>query len=248
MENLKKAFALTIAGSDPSGGAGIQSDLKTFHLCQTEGLSAITVVTAQTSKEFKFLYALPKKVISSQINVIFESYPIAATKTGLLLKKDILEIILKQIKKRPQIKWVIDPIMKATLGKELLQLKAIPTLKKLIQLSFVVTPNLDEASFLSQRPIHHLEDMKKAAQIIHKMGPQHVIIKGGHLAEDPIDLLYDGKDFYEYRKKRIQGASFHGLGCRFSAALTAFLAQGKKITDALKETEDFMTRAIPSLV
>ncbi len=243
-----KTFALTIAGSDPSGGAGIQSDLKTFHLCQTEGLSVITVVTAQTSKEFKLLYTLPKKVVSSQVNVIFETYPISAAKTGLLFKKDMIEIVIKQIKKRPQVKWVVDPILKATLGKELLQPKAISALKKLIQLSFVVTPNLDEASFLSQRPIHHLEDMKKTAQIIYKMGPQHVLIKGGHLLEDPIDLLYDGKNFYEYRKKRIQGTSFHGLGCRFSAALTAFLAKGESITSAVQQTEDFMTQAIPSLV
>lgn len=243
-----KPFALTIAGSDPSAGAGVQSDLASFHACGARGLSVITVVTAQTHKNFKLVYALPRKIISSQLALLLKEYPISAAKVGLLFKKTVVDTLMGAIKKNPQIKWIIDPIMQASLGRDLLQPKALSALKKLVGLCYAITPNLHEAGVLSQQPIHNLDEMKNAAKKIYQLGPKHVLIKGGHLESDPIDLLYDGQKFYEFRKPRISGKGFHGLGCRFSAALTAFLAQDIPLIEAIEQTEIFMQKSISSLV
>lgn len=241
----KPIAALTIAGSDPSGGAGIQQDLETFHLCKVRGLSAMTVVTAQTSRTFLSLYPLPKKLVASQLNLLFEEYDIRAAKTGLLYKRDFVELLLNRFKRESCVKLVVDPIMKATLGRALLQPKAFEALKKLIGKSYVVTPNLDEAGVLTGTAVKNLEDMKEAAKRIHQLGACYVIIKGGHLMGDATDLLYDGKDCILYTKKRVgEGVKFHGLGCRFSAALTAFLSQGESIYRAFELAEDFMTQTV----
>ena len=246
MSNL--TYALTIAGSDPSGGAGIQADLDIFRLCQVEGLSVISVVTAQTARQFNTLYPIPKKVISQQLSTILDEYPVQAAKTGLLYSSQIIRLVAKQIKKNKQIKLVIDPIQKATLGKTLLKKAAISSLKELIKLSFVITPNIDEASHFSGIKITNTDEMKEAARILHRLECQNVIIKGGHLAGTPIDLLYDGSNYILHEKKRIEGYRFHGLGCRFSAALTAYIARGYTLQEAFHEAEELMEKLLPSLI
>jgi len=246
MSNL--VYALTIAGSDPSGGAGIQADLDIFRLCHVEGLSAITVITAQTARQFNMLYPLPKKIISLQLSTILEEYAVQAAKTGLLFSIPAIRLVAKQIKRHKQIKLIVDPILKATLNKILLKKAAIPALKDLIKLSYAVTPNIDEASYFSGVQITNSETMQEAARLIHKLGCKNVIIKGGHLAGVPVDLLYDGNRCIFHEKKRVHGFRFHGLGCRFSAALTAYTARGHNIEEAFHAAQSLMENLIPSMV
>jgi hydroxymethylpyrimidine/phosphomethylpyrimidine kinase len=251
LENKKMnnpAYALTIAGSDPSGGAGIQADLEVFRLCQVEGLSAISVITAQTARQFNALYPVPKKIISLQLSTLLEEYPVQAAKTGLLYSPQTIRLVTKQIKKHKQIKLIIDPILKATLGKTLLKKAALPSLKELIKLSFAITPNIDEASSFSGIQITNPDEMKQAASILHKLGCKNVVIKGGHLAGTPMDLLYDGSRYIFHEKKRVQGYRFHGLGCRFSAALTAYIARGYAMEDAFHAAQALMEKLLPSLI
>ena len=245
---IKTPIALTIAGSDPSSGAGLQADLETFAACHVHGLSIVTAVTAQTPKKFNTLYMLPKKIISAQLSLLFSEYSIPAVKTGLLYKKNVIDLLIRRFKKQKEIKLIVDPIMKATVGKTLLQPRALESLKKLISTAYIVTPNLYEASVLSGFLVRNLEEMRKALLQIYKLGPQYILIKGGHLREEPIDLFYDGKKIYEFEKKRIISERFHGLGCRLSAALTAFIAQDFPILEAVQKSENYIDQTIPSLV
>jgi hydroxymethylpyrimidine/phosphomethylpyrimidine kinase len=245
---VKKSVALTIAGSDPSSGAGIQADLETFQACGVRGVSVTTIVTSQTSNQFNAFYVLPKKIISSQFSVLFDAYTIPAAKTGLLYKKSLIDLLIKRLKKKTQTKLIVDPVMKATLGKLLLQPQALQSLKRLIHGAYLVTPNLYEASVLANFPVRNLEEMKRALSEIYKLGAQYVLIKGGHLNGEPVDLFYDGKHIYEFPKKRIKGEKFHGLGCRFSAALTAFIAQDLPVVEAIEKAENYMDLVIPTLI
>ncbi|MBI1883649.1 MAG: bifunctional hydroxymethylpyrimidine kinase/phosphomethylpyrimidine kinase [Chlamydiae bacterium] len=235
---------LTIAGSDPSGGAGLQRDLETFRDCEMPGVSVVTTVTSQVLDEFRSLYALPLKMISQQLSILLENYSIAWAKTGLIFKRQTMDLLCRVFKRHPEIKLIVDPIMKASAGPCLLQPKALPSLKNLFQYAYGVTPNLSEAEILSDEKILDVGGMRKAALKIYRLGPRHVIIKGGHLPGEPVDLFYDGKDFHEFPKKRIEGGHFHGLGCRFSAALTAFLGRDFSMLDALSKAEDYVHQEI----
>jgi hydroxymethylpyrimidine/phosphomethylpyrimidine kinase len=245
---IKSPIALTIAGSDPSSGAGLQADLETFAACHVHGLSIVTAVTAQTPNKFNTLYMLPKKIISVQLSLLLSEYSISAVKTGLLYKKNVIDLLIRRFRKQKEMKLIVDPIMRATVGKTLLQPRALESLKKLISSAYIVTPNLHEASILSGLFVRNLEEMRKAVLQIYKLGPRYVLIKGGHLKEEPVDLFYDGEKIYEFEKKRIMGKRFHGLGCRFSAALAAFIAQDFPILDAVQQSENYIDQTIPSLV
>lgn len=244
---ISMPYALTIAGSDPSGGAGVQIDLEVFRRCGVKGLSVITSVSAQTDQKFLAVYGLPKKIVFQQYKILTDSYPIQAIKTGLFLRKDIVSLFLKRIGRQENVQLVIDPLMVSSTGASLLQLKAYKELNRLISIAHVVTPNLGEASSLAGFRVHNLETMKMAAQEIYAGGCLNVIIKGGHLDGRPLDLLYDGSQFTPFERDRISGVRFHGLGCRFSAALTAYLAKGSSVRAAFLAAEDLMTSMIQEL-
>jgi hydroxymethylpyrimidine/phosphomethylpyrimidine kinase len=236
--------ALTIAGSDSGGGAGIQADLKTFAALGVYGMSAITAITAQNTQGVCDAYDLPIALIEEQIDAVLEDIGADATKTGMLSSPAIIEAVAKQVQKW-QLRLVVDPVMVAKGGAPLLQPAAVETLRTtLLPLATVVTPNLPEAEVLTQQRIETIEDMRAAARTIHELGPQHVIIKGGHRIAEPVDVYFDGTHFHELHAVRIETPHTHGTGCTFSAAITALLARGWSVAEAVTRAKRYVTEAI----
>jgi len=236
---------LTIAGSDSGGGAGIQADLKTFAALGTYGTSVITSVTAQNTLGVQGVQNLDSEFIGRQMDSVLSDIDVQSVKTGMLANRSIVEMVAAKLKEYSVKNLVIDPVMVAKSGDRLLDLEACEVLKKkLFPLAMVVTPNTDEAQVLTGYNIETRGDMEKAACKIHAMGPRYVVIKGGHLTGDPVDLLYDGKEFITFAGKRIQTRNTHGTGCTFSAALAAALALGKGIQDAVAMAKKYVTQAI----
>ncbi|QQE73019.1 bifunctional hydroxymethylpyrimidine kinase/phosphomethylpyrimidine kinase [Brevibacillus composti] len=240
------AKAMTIAGSDSGGGAGIQADLKTFHQLGVYGTSAITAITAQNTKGVAGVYPLPAEAVVQQISEVLSDIGAEAAKTGMLFNAEIIEAVAGEIKKFGLDKLVVDPVMIAKGGAKLLQDEAIAALKRhLLPLAEVVTPNLPEAECLSGLQIVTPEQMREAARAIHQLGARHVMMKGGHLQGDAIvDILFDGRDFYEMAHGRIQTRHTHGTGCTFSAALTAELAKKTPLVQAVEKANRFIVAAI----
>jgi len=242
------AKALTIAGSDSGGGAGIQADLKTFQELDVFGMSAITAVTAQNTLGVQAVYPLSVEAVISQIESVAVDLKPDALKTGMLYSKEIIEAIAEQIDKHKLENLVVDPVMIAKGGAQLLQDDAIDTLcEKLLPKATVITPNLLEAARLAgMESIENITDMKQAARKIHELGVKNVLIKGGHLSSDQkaIDLLYDGSTFYSVSADRIETKHTHGTGCTFSAAITAQLAKGNDLQKAINNAKHFITCAI----
>lgn len=236
--------ALTIAGMDSGGGAGITADVKTFASFNVHGMAVVTALTAQNTKEVLDIYYVTPEMVKKQIEAIAEDIGIDAAKTGMLGTGEIIKTVANAIKKY-DFPAVVDPVMIATGGANLIEEKAIDALiKYLLPMAMVVTPNKYEAEKLAGIKIRKKEDVKKAAREIHKMGAEAVVIKGGHLAgREAVDFLYYKGRFFEYKRKRIKG-SFHGTGCAFSAAITANLAKGKEVEEAVKIAKEFVSMAI----
>ncbi|MCS0791588.1 bifunctional hydroxymethylpyrimidine kinase/phosphomethylpyrimidine kinase [Cytobacillus firmus] len=244
---MKVNKALTIAGSDSGGGAGIQADLKTFQELGVFGMSALTAVTAQNTKGVQGVYPMTAEAVSAQIQSIGEDLRPDAVKTGMLFSADIIESVSNEIVRYGWKNVVIDPVMIAKGGASLLQNEAILAMKKhLIPLSLVITPNIPEAEVLTDIRIRSLEDKREAAKKLHHLGAKNVIIKGGHDEAKDIaaDLLFDGESFSEFRSSRIQTANTHGTGCTYSAAITAGLADGLTVPEAVDRAKKFIQAAI----
>ncbi|GER90278.1 hydroxymethylpyrimidine/phosphomethylpyrimidine kinase [Dictyobacter vulcani] len=236
--------ALTIAGSDSSGGAGIQADLKTFAALGVYGTSAITAITAQSTLGVRSAYDLPVEQIVAQIDAIMEDIGTDAAKTGMLSSSEIIEAVAERARYW-QLRLVVDPVMVAKGGASLLRTEAVKTLSSiLLPLAEVVTPNLLEAEVLTGRSLHTEDAMREAARAIHALGPRYVIIKGGHRPQAPIDIFYNGQDFVDLRAERIQTPNTHGTGCTFSAAIAAFLARGWSMDEAVVRAKRYITGAI----
>lgn len=240
------ARALTIAGSDSGGGAGIQADLKTFQELGVFGMSALTAVTAQNTLGVQGVYPLDAASVALQIDSVATDIGVDAVKTGMLFSAEIIQTVSKKIEEHQFPHVVIDPVMIAKGGAVLLQDEAVDALKKyLLPVSEVITPNIPEVEVLTGVKIQSFEDKKKAAQLLFEWGVRNVIIKGGHdESEYATDILFDGKEFYFYEEKRIRTKNTHGTGCTFSAAITAELAKGKPIQEAVKVAKQFITAAI----
>lgn len=239
------ARALTIAGSDSGGGAGIQADLKTFQMLDVFGMSAITAVTAQNTLGVHGIYKLPIEAIEQQIEAVAVDIGVDAVKTGMLAEVAVIEAVSEQIRKYRLPQVVVDPVMVAKGGARLLEAEAESALiQHLLPLATVVTPNLSEAEVLVGFQIETLEQMKEAAKIIHSFGPRVVLIKGGHLSGAAIDVYYDGHIFEELYSERIQTRNTHGTGCTFSAAIAAELAKGISLFDSIQTAKKFITAAI----
>ncbi|MGO8990807.1 MAG: bifunctional hydroxymethylpyrimidine kinase/phosphomethylpyrimidine kinase [bacterium] len=238
---------LTIAGSDSGGGAGIQADLKTISLFGGYGMSVVTAVTAQNTLGVQGIHEIRARFVGAQIDSVLSDIGADAIKTGMLVNREIIEVVSKKIKQYKVKKVVVDPVMVSKGGTLLLRRDAQDTLiQKLIPLAWVITPNLMEASALTGLKVNSLEGMRGAARLIHKSGAKYVVVKGGHLKGMPIDLLYDGKKFTEVKGPRIESKNTHGTGCTFASALAALLARGERIDEAVRRAKTFTTMAIQS--
>jgi len=236
--------ALTIAGSDSGGGAGIQADLKTFTMFGVYGMSALTAITAQNTREVRAVLALPPELVEAQIDAVLEDIGADAAKTGMLANAPIIETVARCVE-RWRLRLVVDPVMVAKSGDTLLEPAAITALKDvLLPLAEVVTPNLYEAEMLTGKHIETLDDMREAARSIYALGPRHVVVKGGHRSGDPVDMYFDGQQFRALRAERIQTPHTHGTGCTFSAAITASIANGLDVQAAIADAKRYITAAI----
>jgi hydroxymethylpyrimidine/phosphomethylpyrimidine kinase len=236
--------ALTIAGSDPSGGAGIQADLKTFHQRGVYGTSVVTLVTVQNTQKVSGIEILSPDIVEKQIEAVLEDIPPIAAKTGALGNSDVVRSVAEKSKDF-LFPLVVDPVMISKHGLPLMDEDARAVLaKKLLPRAFLVTPNLHEAAELAGMPVHDPESMEKAAEIIASKGAGAVLVKGGHLEGVAIDLLYFNGKMRRYSASRIDTRHTHGTGCTYSACITAELAKGCSLEDAVDIAKRFITRAI----
>lgn len=242
---MKKAV-LAIAGSDPSGGAGIQGDLKSMSANGVFGLSVISSITAQNTTGVTAVFHLPIQIIEAQLEAIFKDIPVACIKTGMLATADIVRAVSRKLRDWPSVPLVVDPVMIAKGGHRLLEPEAIDLIKReLLPQATLVTPNIFEAEALSNTTIRTLADAREAAKIIFQLGCRHVLIKGGHLSERPgTDLLYDGRFFKMYTADFIDTPHTHGTGCSFASAIAAHLAKGTLMPDAIDMAKRYITEAI----
>jgi hydroxymethylpyrimidine/phosphomethylpyrimidine kinase len=235
--------ALTIAGSDPGGGAGIQADLKTFHRFRVYGAAAVTLITVQNTTRLSRRHILPADLVREQIEAVLEDLPPRAVKTGALGSEAVVRTVAEF---RFPCPLVVDPVILSSAGAPLLDPSAIQAFRThLLPQASLVTPNLPEAAALSGIDVSTPEQMKEAARRIAGLGAHAVLVKGGHLADgDALDILLEAGIFHEYRTPRIATRHTHGTGCTYSAAIAALLAQGNALPDAVAHAKAFIAEAI----
>jgi hydroxymethylpyrimidine/phosphomethylpyrimidine kinase len=239
--------AMTIAGSDSGGGAGIQADLKTFTTLGVFGTSAITALTAQNTTGVTGVVEIAPEFVVAQIDAIMSDIGTDAAKTGMLANAPIIAAVTAAVRRWGIARLVVDPVMIAKSGAPLLRPEATEALRRLLLPSaLVVTPNLHEAGALLGRPVRTLPEAREAARAIHAMGPRYVVVKGGHLADSDrsVDVLFDGAGFEEFEAPRAQTRHTHGTGCVFSAAIAAWLARGQDVPGAVARAKTLITAAI----
>ena len=237
--------ALTIAGSDSGGGAGIQADLKTFAALGVYGTSALTAVTAQNTLGVTGVQELPPDMVASQIDAVVSDIGADAVKTGMLANSGIISVVASKVTEHGLPNLVVDPVMVAKGGDPLLQEEAVDSLRTLlVPLALVVTPNLPEASALVGYRVETLEQARRAARDIVGMGSRSVVVKGGHLQGDAVDVFYDGNEFREFSSPRVDTTSTHGTGCTFASAIAAGLANGMGVEEAVGQAKAYVTEAI----
>jgi len=237
--------ALTIAGSDAGGGAGIQADLKTFSAFRVFGMSVITAVTAQNSLGVQGVFNLPPEFVSRQIDSVLSDLGADAIKIGMLSTAPIIAAVAERLRAHAGEKVVLDPVMIAKAGDALLQPEARTSLiKELLPLAFVVTPNLHEAEALAGMPVATESDMEEAARRILALGPRNVLVKGGHLRDSATDILWNGRDVARFTAPRLASNNTHGTGCTLSSAIAAGLARGHALKDSVSEAKAYVTAAI----
>jgi hydroxymethylpyrimidine/phosphomethylpyrimidine kinase len=244
----KPARVLSVAGSDPGGGAGIQADVKTVTVLGGFGMSVVTAITVQNTLGVQDIYCLPPDLVARQFDAVATDIGIDAVKTGMLPNREIMAVVVGKIRKYGLTKVVVDPVLAAKRGEVLMSSDTITLLiEELLPQVLVVTPNIPEAEILSGIIIASREDMRKAALIIYRTGVKNVVIKGGHLPgmrEESLDILYDGDNFYEFSSPRIDTKDTHGTGCTYASALATFLAGGSSIREAVAGAKNYVTAAI----
>ena len=237
--------ALTIAGSDSGGGAGIQADLKTFSAFQVFGMSVLTAVTAQNSVGVTGVHNLPPEFVALQLDAVLDDFGADAVKIGMLSTAGIIRAVADRLAVHRGAPVVLDPVMIAKSGDPLLQPDARQALlETVLPLATVVTPNLHEASVLAGLPVATETDMEEAARRIFRRGCGHVLVKGGHLKDSATDILYDGTAFTRFPGPRLASNNTHGTGCTYSSAIAAGLAHGKPLAAAIGEAKAYVTAAI----
>lgn len=241
----RKPVALTIAGSDPSGGAGIQADLKTFQQFGVYGEAVVTLITVQNSCGVQRVECLAPELVADQIKAVISDIPPGAAKTGALGNREIAQAVAA-LARDFQFPLVVDPVVASKRGALLLEDGAEALKTFLLPHAFLLTPNLDEAALLAGVEVRDLTGMRQAAQKLATLGPQGVLVKGGHLAGDAVDVLYYRGQWTEFTSPRIETRYTHGTGCTFSAAITASLASGLDLDEAIRRAKRYITEAIRS--
>lgn len=246
MTSGKLPIALTIAGSDSGGGAGIQADLKTFHAFGVFGTSALTAITAQNTLGVRAIHPIPLEVVRAQIDAVAEDLRPGGAKTGMLATAPLVGTVAGAIREHGIGNYIMDPVMVATSGDRLLDVDAQEALvTELLPLATLVTPNLHEAEILTGLPVSTIQEMRHAARKLVEMGAKAALVKGGHLLEsEAVDLLWDGTREQVWRRTRLDTPHTHGTGCTLSAAAAAALARGLPLPEAVDLAVDFVTRAI----
>ncbi|WP_394958451.1 bifunctional hydroxymethylpyrimidine kinase/phosphomethylpyrimidine kinase [uncultured Helicobacter sp.] len=244
-QNQDAIPVLTIAGSDCSGGAGIQADLKTFGAHNVFGMSIVLSVVAENTARVISSFDVPTNIIDEQFMAVFEDIPPKASKIGMLGSREIIECVAHNLATYKPRNLVVDPVMFAKNGFALMP-ESIRTLfkEKIVCFADVLTPNIPEAQELCGREIHTLEDMKEAARILHALGAKVVLLKGGHREEDCSDVFFDGVEFHTLPAPRIETKNTHGTGCTLSSAIAANLALGKSPLDSIKAAKEYVFNAI----
>jgi hydroxymethylpyrimidine/phosphomethylpyrimidine kinase len=237
--------ALTIAGSDSGGGAGIQADLKTFSAFRVFGMSVLTALTAQNSVGVHGVHNVPPEFVAQQIDVVLDDFGADAVKVGMLSTAPIVRAVAARLRAHAPQRIVVDPVMIAKSGDPLLQPDARDALvREMLPLATVVTPNLHEAAALAGISVETEQEMEEAARRIHALGPRHVLVKGGHLKDSATDLLWDGKQMVRYTAPRIDSPNTHGTGCTYSSAIAAGLALGEPLPEAVRRAKAYVTATI----
>ena len=238
--------ALTIAGSDSGGGAGVQADLKTFAAQGVYGVCAVTAVTAQNTLGLTAIEAVSARVVTAQIEAVVADFDVRAIKTGMLASREVVTAVCESLEAGTDIPLVVDPVMFATSGDRLLDDDAIELVRtRLLRRARLATPNRVEAEMLAGMPISSLEDARRATRQIRACGVAAVVITGGHLGGlESVDVLDDGGAVVEFRGPRLDSRSTHGTGCTFSAAVAAALARGQHLGDAVAEAKRYVEAAI----
>ncbi len=240
------AVALTIAGSDPSGGAGIQADLKTFHQLGLYGMAVITLITVQNTKQVSAVEVLDPKLVASQLDAVIEDIPPAAAKTGALGSADVIRLIAERASSFA-FPLIVDPVMISKHGAPLIAADARSALRSsLLPCAALVTPNLHEAGAIAGVKVHDLRSMEEAASRIVDLGARAALVKGGHLADKAVDVLCWEKGIRHFVADRIETIHTHGTGCTYSAAITGELAKGRSLPQAVDIAKRFITAAIRS--
>ena len=241
----KVPVAMTIAGSDSGGGAGVQADLKTFSALGVYGASTLTAITAQNTVAVTAVHEIPIEIIAAQIEAVVTDIGVDAVKTGMLSSPAIVQVVAREVQRHGVANLVVDPVMVAKSGDALLREEAVDSVRtQLLPLAALVTPNLPEAETLTGMTISSEQDVKEAAAKILGMGARAVVIKGGHREGPASDLFYDGNDFAEFTSERIDTVNTHGTGCTFASAAAAGLAQGMTVLDAVAQAKRYVTEAI----
>jgi hydroxymethylpyrimidine/phosphomethylpyrimidine kinase len=241
-----RPVVLSIAGSDSGGGAGIQADLKAIIATGAWGATAITCITSQNLDGVRSVQPAQPEILADQIDAVCEGFDVRAVKTGMLFSTQLIRVVVDRLRHHRPGPLVVDPVMVATSGARLLQEEAMTALRDtLLPLATLVTPNLQEAEILAGLPVSDESSMREAAARIHRLGPAHVLVKGGHLEGDAVDLLYDGGEVHEYRAPRIGSATAtHGTGCTLAAAIAAGIAMGLEVPTAVSAAKARLTLAL----
>lgn len=237
--------ALTIAGSDSGGGAGIQADIKAMSALGVFGMSVITAVTAQNTQEVRSIQNIDLDIVRDQIEAVFDDIPVGAVKIGMLSEAETVKTVAQSLRKYKPKYIVLDPVMISKGGHHLLKQSAVDALiNEMIPLASIITPNIPEAEVLVGDLIQTKEHLYEACLKLKEMGPQAVLLKGGHLSGDADDLYFDGKDYHWLTSKRIYTKNTHGTGCTLSSAITANLAKGMTMLEAVMAAKEYITLAI----
>ena len=244
-KNLAPKIALTIAGSDSGGGAGIQADLKTFHQFGVFGTTVITAITAQNTRAVTAIHPVPADIVEKQMAAIAEDLPPRATKSGMLATAELVGVVARGIEQHKFENYVLDPVMVATSGDRLLARDAARSLWSLLPLARLVTPNTEEAMVLTGEPVSNPEEMERAGEALRSRGARAALITGGHLAgQVVVDVLVTAEGSRRFEHSRIATTSTHGTGCTLSAAITAGLALGKDLERAVTDAIEFVRQAL----
>ncbi len=244
-EELAIKNLLTIAGSDCSGGAGIQADLKTFAAHGAFGMSVIVSVVAENTSRVISIQDIPPRIVADQIDAVFEDIAVDGVKIGMLSGAEQMKTVAERLRFYRPGGVVLDPVMVAKGGRALMHPDALETLKvEMLPQAFLLTPNIPEAEAITGLQIRAVGDMEKAAAVLRNMGPRYVLVKGGHLEGDAVDILFDGEEIRAFRTERIPTKNTHGTGCTLSSAIAANLANGMEVSKAVGAAKEYVTTAI----